>query len=638
MASSSSEPSTTATRCTKGRSANRGSVHHPPCKRRRHHHRAAPRHGERVRRAPARRRRGHARVHEGRREAVRRSRSRPSSTGSPSSPRSTSPQRRTVRRRTSARWWWRWRATSACLLVKLCDRVDNMRTLEHMSPEAQERIARETMDIYAPLANRLGIGRVQERARGSLRSSTSSRPRTPSSWRRSRRTSATATSTPPRSARPCRAGWPSRASPAEVSGRAKHLYSIWRKMKAQQCTIDQVHDMHRLPRPGRERERLLRDARRHPLQVDAGAGALQGLHRAARSRTCTSRCTRRSSGRPRSASRSRSAPTTCTASPSRASPRTGSTRTRKGGGIADAGRARSSAGSASSSSGRRTSRTRPSSSRASRSTSSRTRSTSSRPRGTCASSRAARRRSTSRSRSTRELGEHITGARVNGKLEPLRYKLRNGDIVEVVTSANQQPSKDWLDFVGTSRARSKIRNFFREEQRDKSLRLGKELLEREFHKAGVSLGKLLKNDKELRKVLEALKLTSQEELLINIGYGKLHAEDVVAVVAPPDDHDPGDQDAGGPEGVSRRRAGAQDHQARRQLHQAERHRRRARALRQVLQPAARGRHPRLHHARDAASPSTVEAAARRSTPTPSAASRSAGTRRRRSTAWCTSGS
>src|ERR1700689_145911 len=57
-----------------------------------------------------------------------------------------------------------------------------------------------------------------------------------------------------------------------------------------------------------------------------------------------------------------------------------------------------------------------------------------------------------------QLGEHISGARINGKLEPLRYKLRNGDIVEVMTSPNRQPSKDWLNLVGISRARSKIMN------------------------------------------------------------------------------------------------------------------------------------------------------------------------------------
>src|SRR5579859_2252291 len=69
-----------------------------------------------------------------------------------------------------------------------------------------------------------------------------------------------------------------------------------------------------------------------------------------------------------------------------------------------------------------------------------------------------------------QLGEHITGARINGKIERRGYKLRNGANVEVMTSATQQPSKDWLDIVGTTRARAKIRNYLRLEQRDKSLR------------------------------------------------------------------------------------------------------------------------------------------------------------------------
>jgi GTP diphosphokinase / guanosine-3',5'-bis(diphosphate) 3'-diphosphatase len=102
-----------------------------------------------------------------------------------------------------------------------------------------------------------------------------------------------------------------------------------------------------------------------------------------------------------------------------------------------------------------------------------------------------------------------------------------------VTSTNQQPSKDWLDFVVTTRARAKIRNFLRTEQREKSLKLGRELLEREFGRGGVSLGKLLRNDAELKKVLEALVVQNVDELFIQIGYGKIDPKDVVEVVAPP---------------------------------------------------------------------------------------------------------
>jgi GTP diphosphokinase / guanosine-3',5'-bis(diphosphate) 3'-diphosphatase len=134
-----------------------------------------------------------------------------------------------------------------------------------------------------------------------------------------------------------------------------------------------------------------------------------------------------------------------------------------------------------------------------------------------------------------QLGNHVTGARINGKMESLRYKLRNGDIVEVLTTPHQHPGKDWLDFVGTTRARSKIRNYLRQEQRDKSRRLGEELLEKELHKAGISASKLLKNDAELRRLFETLKVQNIEELYIGIGYGKIDPEEVTKLVAPPDE-------------------------------------------------------------------------------------------------------
>ncbi|MEO8801469.1 MAG: TGS domain-containing protein, partial [Polyangiaceae bacterium] len=134
-----------------------------------------------------------------------------------------------------------------------------------------------------------------------------------------------------------------------------------------------------------------------------------------------------------------------------------------------------------------------------------------------------------------QLGEKVTGARVNGKLEPLRYKLKSGDVVDIVTSNTQHPSKDWLDFVGTTRARAKIRNFLRAAEREKSLRLGRELVEREFHRASVSLAKLLKNETELRKVFEEMKVSSEEEMFVSVGYGKIKPTEILHIVAPPDE-------------------------------------------------------------------------------------------------------
>src|SRR5262249_13910867 len=120
-----------------------------------------------------------------------------------------------------------------------------------------------------------------------------------------------------------------------------------------------------------------------------------------------------------------------------------------------------------------------------------------------------------------EVGQHCSGARVNGAIVPLRYKLRNGDVVEVMTNPNQHPSKDWLDFVVSGRARSRIRSFLRTEQRDKSLKLGRELLEKEMHANGMSLSRLTKHEAELRKVTERFSVASADELFISVGYGKI---------------------------------------------------------------------------------------------------------------------
>ena len=92
-----------------------------------------------------------------------------------------------------------------------------------------------------------------------------------------------------------------------------------------------------------------------------------------------------------------------------------------------------------------------------------------------------------------EVGQHCSGARVNGLIVPLRYALRNGDTVEIITSPNQKPNKDWLKFVVTGSAKAKIRNYMRSAEREKSKALGRELLEREFKKYGVSFTKLQKS-------------------------------------------------------------------------------------------------------------------------------------------------
>jgi len=416
------------------------------------------------------------------------------------------------------------------LLIKLCDRVDNMRTLEHMKPDSQERIARETIEIYAPLANRLGIqafkSELEDLSFRWLEPDAYSEVEQAVQKTKKERDKYILEVTKVLAGRLAEQGFA-----ADVVGRSKHLYSVWRKMKANECSIDQIHDIIAFritvesvsdcyaalgvihsqwtPVPGRFKDYIALPKPNmyqslHTTVIGPGRERIEiqirthEMHRVAE----------------------------------RGIAAHWKYKERHGGGVADAdaqrfgwlrqlmewqkdlkdpaeflegvkvdlfqdevyvftpkGEVRVF------------------------------------PRGATPIDFAFAIHS--------KLGEHITGARVNGKLEPLRYKLRNGDVLEVVTAAHQQPSKDWLDIAATTRARAKIRNFLRQEQRDKSLKLGRELLEREFQKHQVSLTKLLKNDTELRKVLDSLSVNHLDELFIGIGYGKITPESVFDVVAPP---------------------------------------------------------------------------------------------------------
>ena len=134
-----------------------------------------------------------------------------------------------------------------------------------------------------------------------------------------------------------------------------------------------------------------------------------------------------------------------------------------------------------------------------------------------------------------EVGHHCVGARVNGAMVPLRYKLHNGDVVEILTSNNQHPNKDWLDFVGTGRARSRIRNYVRSEERERSAKLGRDILEREMGKREMSLSRFFKNKVEAKRVTTHFKLNTIDELFAQIGYGKLAPTHVINAIAPPED-------------------------------------------------------------------------------------------------------
>jgi guanosine-3',5'-bis(diphosphate) 3'-pyrophosphohydrolase len=417
------------------------------------------------------------------------------------------------------------------LLVKLCDRLDNMRTLEHMKPEAQDRIARETMDIYAPLANRLGIASFKSELEDLSFRYTEPQAHAQLQEKviktRAERDSYIIEVVKGLSSKLAEQGFA-----CEVAGRAKHLYSIWRKMQSQQCDYDQVYDVIAFrvlvetvadcyaslgvihsqwtPIPGRFKDYVALPKPNmyqslHTTVIGPGNERIEvqirtrDMNRVAEQGIAAHwKYKERNSGGldPRDAQRFgwlrqllefqkdlkdpgeflESVKVDLFQDEVYVFTPKGEVRVF--------------------------------------------------PRGSSPVDFAYAIHT--------QVGEHCSGSRINGSIVPLRYKLRNGDLVEVMTNPNQQPSKDWLDFAVTGRARSKIRNFLRTEQRDKSSKLGKELLEKEMHQAKLSLARLLKQTPEIRKVCDQFGAATPEELFVNIGYGKVRPSQVIEFLAPKD--------------------------------------------------------------------------------------------------------
>jgi GTP diphosphokinase / guanosine-3',5'-bis(diphosphate) 3'-diphosphatase len=130
-----------------------------------------------------------------------------------------------------------------------------------------------------------------------------------------------------------------------------------------------------------------------------------------------------------------------------------------------------------------------------------------------------------------EVGHSCVGAKINARMTPLRTKLRNGDIVEIITQPGHKPSRDWLSFVKTSRARNKIRHWLTQQESEKAIELGRKMLEKEARK-------YKKNAKELLTSEQMLTLLSEygsskvEDLLSAIGYGKVSAKQVISRLSP----------------------------------------------------------------------------------------------------------
>lgn len=130
-----------------------------------------------------------------------------------------------------------------------------------------------------------------------------------------------------------------------------------------------------------------------------------------------------------------------------------------------------------------------------------------------------------------EVGDHCVGAKVGGRQVPLKYQLQTGDIVEIITSPTQVPRRGWLDLVKTSRARTRIRSWLRREDKEKALKLGREICEREIRKYDTSLKKIIKSG-HIRLILKQLRCNSLDDLLAKVGSGVITVQNLIKGLQP----------------------------------------------------------------------------------------------------------
>ena len=421
------------------------------------------------------------------------------------------------------------------LLVKLADRTHNMRTLDHMKPESQERIARETIDIYAPLANRLGMQAVKtELEELSFRylkpaDFADLTARIAARSREKEKFVAEVVGI-------IRQKLEAQGLTPDVSGRVKHAYSVWRKMTQLDVGFDQIQDIigfrvivdtvaqcyeslgiiHSLwkPVPGRFKdyvaipkpnryqslhttvmgprgERIevqIRTAEMHRI-AEEGVAAHWAYKEAGRDGKGGGELSRKDAAEfgwlrqlvefQREVDDPREFLETVKVDL-----------------FSDEVFVFTPKGDLKAM-----------------------------PRGSTPIDFAYAIHS--------QIGQHCVGGKVNGKLVPLRHQLKNGDTVEILTSPHAHPSKDWLTYVKTSRAQARIRQYIRQEEHRRSMEIGKELAEKDLRKYGLSLAKVEKSG-ELAKVGEKFGYRAADDLLAGIGYGKVSTQQILSQLLPHD--------------------------------------------------------------------------------------------------------
>ncbi|MCK6551264.1 bifunctional (p)ppGpp synthetase/guanosine-3',5'-bis(diphosphate) 3'-pyrophosphohydrolase [Myxococcota bacterium] len=421
------------------------------------------------------------------------------------------------------------------ILVKLADRLHNMRTLEHMKPEKQERIARETLEIYAPLANRLGIFWLKAQLEdlclkylypkdyAELAAKLEATSKARDSYIDEVKT--VLTSKMGESGLPC-----------EVQGRVKHLYSIWKKIRAQGIDFEQVNDIIAF--------RVITDTIGHCYEA---LGICHATWRPVPGRFKDFVAMPKPNGY-------KSLHTTVIGPDVQRVEI--QIRTRDMHDVAEHGIAAHWRYKEGAQPGKNDERfawlrqlmewqkelTDPTDFIATVKVDlfsdevyifTPKGDVKELPRGSTPIDFAYLIHT--------EVGHHCAGARVNGRIVPLRYRLKNGDTVEIMTSPTQQPNKDWLGFSKTARAKARIRAYLRREQRRRAVAMGKEILEKELKRYGRSLQKLQKGG-ELDKTLEGSRYQKVEDLFAGIGYGKVRPADLMKKLIPADELDKGPKD------------------------------------------------------------------------------------------------
>ena len=130
-----------------------------------------------------------------------------------------------------------------------------------------------------------------------------------------------------------------------------------------------------------------------------------------------------------------------------------------------------------------------------------------------------------------EVGNQCIGAKVNGRIVPLQYELKTGDTVEITTSKKSHPSKDWLNFVKTVKARSRVRQWIKIQEKERSITLGREMCEKAFRKYRLNFNTLLKSE-EMEKVVEDFGFKKLDDLIASVGYGKITPLQIIRKITP----------------------------------------------------------------------------------------------------------